>query len=188
MKNDKTELSAIQMEELLHLLQARFEANRNRHQDFTWDQIEGKLKIQPEKLWSLHQMEITGGEPDVIGYDQETDQYTFYDCSGESPVGRRSICYDREALESRKEQKSENAAVDMAADMGIELLNEAQYRELQKYGAFDVKTSSWIQTPEKIRALGGSLFCDRRYDMVFVYHNGAQSYYAARGFRGLLRV
>lgn len=188
MKSDKKELSAIQIEEFLHLLRARFEANRERHQNFVWDQIEMKLKAQPEKLWSLHQMEITGGEPDVINYDQEADQFTFYDCSTESPVGRRNICYDREALESRKEHKPEDTAVDMAADMGIELLDEAQYRELQKHGAFDIKTSSWIKTPAEIRALGGALFCDCRYNMVFVYHNGAQSYYGARGFRGLLKV
>ncbi len=188
MMNEKTELTVTQIEELLHSVKARYEANGNRHPNLEWDKIEEKLKAQPIKLWSLYQMEMTGGEPDVIGYEKETGQYTFYDCSAESPIGRRSICYDREALESRKEHKPENSAVDMADDMKIELLNEAQYRDLQKHGVFDVKTSSWIQTPEKIRALGGALFCDCRYDRVFVYHNGAQSYYAARGFRGLLRV
>lgn len=186
--SNTTEWSAAQTEELLDLLKARFEANMSRHKDLEWAPIMAKLKTRPEKFRSLHQMEATGGEPDVICYDQDADQYTFFDCSQESPIGRRSICYDREALESRKENRPENSAVEMAADMGIELLNEAQYRELQKHGAFDIKTSNWVQTPEKIRAQGGALFCDRRYDRVFVYHNGAQSYYSARGFRGLVKI
>lgn len=186
--SNTTEWSATQTEELLDLLKARFEANMSRHPELEWAPIMAKLKARPEKLRSLHHMEITGGEPDVIRYDQDANQYTFFDCSQESPIGRRSICYDREALESRKENRPENSAVEMAADMGIELLTEAQYRELQKHGAFDLKTSSWIQTPEKIRAMGGALFCDRRYDRVFVYHNGAQSYYSSRGFRGQVKI
>lgn len=181
-------LSAEQQEELLKLLKSRFEKNRVRHQEIEWSHVQAKLESQTEKLWSLYEMERTAGEPDVIGYDSQTDEYIFYDCSKESPKGRRSICYDREALESRKEHKPQNSAVEMAAAMGIELLTEEQYRELQKYGEFDLKSSSWVVTPANIRKLGGAIFCDRRYDTVFVYHNGAESYYAARGFRGLLRV
>jgi len=182
------ELSAEQREALLSTLKARFETNMNRHQGLEWAKVQSKLEANPEKLWSLHEMERTGGEPDVVGYAQETGEYIFYDCSAESPKGRRSTCYDREALESRKEHKPENNAVDMAAAMGIELLTEEQYRGLQKLGNFDTTTSSWVKTPAEIRKLGGALFCDRRYDHVFVYHNGAESYYAARGFRGSLRV
>jgi len=160
----------------------------NRHEGLEWAKIQAKLEANTEKLWSLDEMERTGGEPDVVGHDKKTGKYIFYDCSAESPKGRRSFCYDREALESRKEHKPENNALDMAAAMGIELLTEEQYRELQKLGNFDMKTSSWVRTPSNIRKLGGALFCDRRYDTVFVYHNGAESYYAARGFRGSLRV
>ncbi|WP_025026041.1 DUF4256 domain-containing protein [Caldalkalibacillus mannanilyticus] len=188
MTKRKKELSLEQREELLRALKARFDKNMNRHQDLEWAQVQSKLEANPEKLWSLNEMESTGGEPDVIGHDQEKDEYIFCDCSEESPKGRRSVCYDREALESRKKHKPENSVMDMATDMGIELLTEEQYRELQKLGHFDLKTSSWVKTPEKIRKLGGALFCDRRYDTVFVYHNGAESYYAARGFRGSLRV
>ena len=188
MENGKWELSSKQREELLRTLKARFGKNMNRHQGFEWDKIQAKLEAATEKLWSLNEMEMTGGEPDVAGFDNRTGEYIFYDCSAESPKGRRSICYDREGLESRKEHKPENNAMDMAAFMGIELLTEEQYRELQKYGEFDTKTSSWVKTPSDIRKLGGAIFCDRRYDTVFVYHNGAESYYAARGFRGLLRV
>jgi hypothetical protein len=182
------ELSTEQREGLLHTLKARFEKNMNRHQGLEWADVQAKLEANPEKLWSLHEMEITGGEPDVIGHGNQTGEYIFYDCSAESPKGRRSICYDREALESRKEHKPKNSAVEMAAAMGIELLSEEQYRDLQKFGNFDLKTSSWVVTPASIRNLGGAIFCDRRYDTVFVYHNGAESYYAARGFRGSLRV
>ncbi len=182
------DLTAQQREELLGTLKTRFQKNMIRHQGLEWDKIEAKLEANPEKLWSLHEMERTGGEPDVVGYDHQTGEYIFYDCSAESPRGRRSLCYDHEALESRKEHKPENSAVNMAAAMGIELLTEQQYRELQKLGNFDTKTSSWVQTPSAIRKLGGALFCDRRYDHVFLDHNGAQSYYAARGFRGSLRV
>lgn len=182
------ELSTEQREGLLHTLKARFEKNMNRHQGLEWADVQAKLEANPEKLWSLHEMEITGGEPDVIGHGNQTGEYIFYDCSAESPKGRRSICYDREALESRKEHKPKNSAVEMAAAMGIELLSEEQYRDLQKFGNFDGKTSSWVVTPASIRNLGGAIFCDRRYDTVFVYHNGAESYYAARGFRGSLRV
>lgn len=182
------ELSTEQREELLTTLKARFEKNMNRHLGLEWADVQTKLKANPEKLWSLHEMEITGGEPDVVGHDNKTGEYIFYDCSAESPKGRRSICYDREALESRKEHKPKNSAVEMATAMGIELLSEEQYRELQKLGNFDLKTSSWVVTPASIRKLGGAIFCDRRYDTVFVYHNGAESYYAARGFRGSLRV
>jgi hypothetical protein len=188
MQNEKRELASEQREELIRTLKERFEKNMNRHQDFQWDRIQAKLVTNSEKLWSLNEMEITGGEPDVIGYDNKTDEYIFYDCSAESPKGRRSICYDREGLESRKENKPVNNAIDMAATMGIELLTEEQYRELQKLGNFDTKTSSWVKTPSNIRKLGGAIFCDRRYDTVFVYHNGAESYYGVRGFRGLLRV
>lgn len=181
-------LPAGRREELLRALKARFEKNMNRHKDLQWANVQAKLEAHPEKLWSLHEMERTGGEPDVVGYDKKTDETIFYDCSAESPKGRRSICYDRKALEARKEHKPKNSAMDMAAAMGIELLTEEQYRALQKLEEFDTKTSSWVKTPTDIRELGGALFCDRRYDTVFVYHNGAESYYAARGFRGLLRV
>src|SRR5438132_7340901 len=184
----KKELSQKQREELLSTLKARFEKNMNRHQGLEWAKVQAKLEANAEKLWPLNEMESTGGEPDVVGQDQKTGEYIFYDCSAQSPKGRRSLCYDREALESRKEHKPENNAIDMAAAMGIELLTEEQYRELQKLGNFDTKTSSWITTPSEIRKLGGAIFCDRRYGKVFVYHNGAESYYAARGFRGSLRV
>ncbi len=184
----KETLSKKQSEELLRALQARFEKNMNRHQGLDWAQLQAKLEANAEKLWSLHEMERTGGEPDVVGHDKKTGEYIFYDCSAESPKGRRSLCYDREALDSRKENKPKGNAIDMAAAMGIELLTEEQYRELQKLGNFDAKTSSWVKTPSAIRKLGGALFCDRRFDTVFLYHNGAESYYAARAFRGSLRV
>ena len=177
-----------QCEELLKILKARFEKNMNRHKGLEWAKIQPKLEANSDKLWSLNEMERTGGEPDVVGSDNKTGELIFYDCSAESPKGRRSVCYDREGQESRKEHKPKDNAIDMAAAMGIELLTEAQYRELQQLGNFDTKTSSWVKTPSNIRKLGGALFCDRRYDHVFVYHNGAQSYYAARGFRGSLRV
>jgi hypothetical protein len=185
--NQKT-LSPEQSEELLGVLQARFEKNKQRHEGLDWTKIQERLLGNTEKLWSLHEMEVTGGEPDVVGYDEKTDEYIFYDCSAESPKGRRSVCFDREALESRKQHKPENTALDMARDMGIELLTEEQYREMQKLGKFDLKTSSWVQTPSDIRKLGGALFCDCRFGHVFLYHNGAESYYGARGFRGSLRV
>ncbi|ALQ66732.1 DUF4256 domain-containing protein [Bacillus thuringiensis] len=188
MTNNKNELSVEQQEELLTVLKARFEKNTNRHEDLEWAKVEAKLAANPEKLWSLNEMEVTGGEPDVIAYDKEKDEYTFCDCSKESPKGRRSLCYDREALESRKKHQPENTVIDVANAMGIELLTEEQYRELQKLGNFDMKSSSWVQTPSDIRELGGALFCDYRFGHVFVYHNGADSYYAARGFRGSLRV
>ena len=181
-------LSKKQREEILSALQERFEKNMNRHNGLGWAQVLARLQANDEKLWSLHEMERTGGEPDVVGHDKKTGEYIFYDCSRESPKDRRSLCYDREALESRKEHKPKDSAMSMAAAMGVELLTEEQYRELQKLGEFDSKTSSWVKTPAGIRKLGGALFCDRRYDTVFVYHNGAESYYAARGFRGLLRV
>ena len=184
----KKKLSPEQSKELLRVLKARFEKNMKRHKGIEWAKVQAKLDADPEKLWSLDDMEITGGEPDVVGYDKKNGEYIFYDCSAESPKDRRSLCYDREALESRKEHKPKNSAMDMAADMGIELLTEEQYRELQQLGEFDLKTSSWVKTSSAIRELGGALFCDRRYDTVFLYHNGAESYYAARGFRGLLRV
>jgi uncharacterized protein DUF4256 len=186
--SNKKDLSPEQREELLRALRARFEKNMNRHKALAWAKVQAKLEGNAEKLWSLNEMERTGGEPDVVGHDKKTGEYIFYDCSAESPKGRRSLCYDREALESRKEYKPEDNAVDMAAAMAIALLTEEQYRELQKLGNFDTKTSSWVKTPSDIRKLGGALFCDRRYDTVFVYHNGAESYYAARGFRGSLRV
>ena len=186
--NNKKELSAAQTEELLHILKARFEKNVDRHKSIEWAKVEERLVVRPEKLWVLDEMEVTGGEPDVVDYDKKTGEYIFCDCSAESPKGRRSICYDLEGLESRKEHQPENNAIDMAATMGIELLTEEQYRFLQQLGKFDTKTSSWIVTPPEIRKLGGALFGDRRYDHVFVYHNGAQSYYAARAFRGLLKV
>jgi hypothetical protein len=188
MKNNKKELSPEQREELIGILKARFEKNMDRHKGLEWAKVQARLEANAEKLWSLDDMEITGGEPDVVGHDKKTDEYIFYDCSAESPKGRRSLCYDREALESRKEHKPENNAMDMAAAMGIELLTEEQYRELQQLGNFDTKTSSWVKTPADIRKHGGAIFCDRRYNHVFMYHNGAESYYAARGFRGLLRV
>lgn len=188
MNGVRKELSSEQSVELLRVLQKRFEKNMHRHEGLEWAKVQAKLEANPEKLWSLNEMEATGGEPDVVGYDKETDEYIFCDCSAESPKGRRSLCYDREALESRKEHKPENSAMDMAAAMGIELLTVDQYRELQTLGNFDTKTSSWLKTPADIRKLGGALFGDRRYNTVFVYHNGASSYYAARGFRGCLRV
>jgi hypothetical protein len=188
MHNNKKELSTFQREELLSTLKTRFEKNMKRHKGIEWQKVQAKLEANTDKLWSLNEMEFTGGEPDVIGHDKKTGEYIFCDCSVESPKGRRSVCYDREGLESRKEHQPENNAVDMAADMDIELLTEEQYRELQALGNFDMKTSSWIKTPPDIRKLGGALFADFRYGKVFVYHNGAQSYYAARAFRGLLRV
>src|SRR5437660_8616302 len=187
-KSNKKELSPEQREELLRALKARFEKNMDRHKDLNWAKVQAKLEANTEKLWSLHEMERTGGEPDVIGHDKKTGEYIFCDCSAESPKGRRSVCYDREALEARKEHKPEDNVIDMAAAMGIELLAEKQYRELQKLGNFDTKTSSWVKTPSDIRKLGGALFCDRRYDTVFLYPNGAASYYAAGAFRGSLRV
>ena len=187
---NKMKLSSAQCEELIGVLKARFGKNRNRHKELEWDKLQAKLDSGRfgEKLWSLNEMERTGGEPDVVGFDTLTGEYIFQDCSAESPKGRRSFCYDREALDSRKEFKPENSAIDMAAEMGIELLSEKQYRDLQKLGTFDTKTSSWVKTPVEIRKHGGAIFCDRRYDHVFTYHNGAESYYAARGFRGSLRV
>ncbi len=185
---NKKELSSGQSEELLKVLKARFEKNKNRHKSFEWAKVQAKLEGNKEKLWSLNEMERTGGEPDVVGVDKKTGEYIFYDCAAESPNGRRSICYDHEALASRKEYKPKNSAVNMAAEMGIELLLEEQYRELQKLGSFDTKTSSWIKTPSAIRKLGGAIFADFRFGTVFVYHNGAESYYAGRAFRGSLRV
>jgi hypothetical protein len=184
----KKKLSLEQQKELLFLLKARFEKNMKRHKGLKWADVEARLKANPAKLWSLNEMEMTGGEPDVVSYDKKAGEYIFYDCSAESPKGRRSLCYDRKALDSRKEHKPKNSAMDMAADMGIELLTEEEYRELQELGNFDAKTSSWVKTSPEIRKHGGALFCDRRYDHVFLYHNGAESYYAARGFRGSLRV
>lgn len=184
----KKELSPEKGKELIDLLKTRFEKNRKRHKNLEWSKVQAKLETNPDKLWSLYEMERTGGEPDVVDYDKNTDEYIFYDCSSESPKGRRSVCYDREALDARKEHKPKNNAVGMAADMGIELLTEEQYRELQKLGPVDTKTSSWIVTPSDIRKLGGALFGDFRYNTTFIYHNGAQSYYAARGFRGWVRV
>ncbi|HXE11684.1 MAG TPA: DUF4256 domain-containing protein [Bryobacteraceae bacterium] len=186
--SDKKDLSPAQRENLFKALKARFEKSMDRHEGLGWAHVQAKLEGHAEKLWSLNEMERTGGEPDVVGHDKRTEQYVFYDCSAESPKGRRSLCYDREALESRKEHKPKDNAVDVAAAMGIELLTEEEYRELQKLGEFDTKTSSWVKTPSAIRKLGGALFCDRRYDTVFVYHNGAESYYAARAFRGSLRI
>jgi hypothetical protein len=186
--SNKKELAPEQREELLRALKARFEKNMNRHKGLEWAKVQAKLEVNTEKLWSLNEMERTGGEPDVVGHDNKTGEYIFYDCSTESPKGRRSVCYDREGQESRKEHKPENNAIDMADAIGIELLTEEQYRELQKFGNFDAKTSSWVKTPSDIRKLGGALFGDRRYNTVFVYHNGASSYYAARAFRGSLRV
>ena len=187
-ETNKKELSLEQQEELLSTLQARFEKNMHRHQDLEWGKVQVKLEANPEKLWSLNEMEKTGGEPDVVSYDEVKDEYTFYDCVAETPKGRRSVCYDLEALESRKKHKPENNAMDMAEVMGIEILTEEQYRALQKLETFDKKTSSWVQTPSDIRKLGGALFCDFRYGHVFVYHNGADSYYSVRGFRGSLTI
>ena len=184
----KNKLSEEQSQELLKVLEIRFEKNMNRHKDLDWNKVQEKLEANPEKLWSLDEMERTEGEPDVVGYDDKTNEYIFYDCSAESPKGRRSLCYDHEALEKRKENKPAGSAINMAAEMGIEILNAEQYNELQKLGSFDAKTSSWIITPADIRKLGGALFSDFRYNTVFVYHNGAESYYAARGFRGSIRV
>ena len=184
----KKKLSPKQSDELLQVLKDRFEKNMSRHRGLEWAKVKAKLEADTEKLWSLNEMEKTGGEPDVVGHDKKTGDYIFFDCSVESPKDRRSLCYDRAALESRKEHKPKNSATEMAAAMGIDLLTEEEYRELQKLGNFDTKTSSWVETPANIRKLGGAIFCDRRYDTVFVYHNGAESYYAARGFRGSLRV
>lgn len=186
--SSKRKLSSEQYEDLVDVLQVRFEKNMSRHKGIEWAKVQEKVKANPGKAWSLYEMERTGGEPDVVGYDKKTDEYTFYDCAAESPKGRRSICYDHEALESRKEHKPENSALGMAEDMGVEILTEEHYRQLQKLGKFDTKTSSWIKTPADIRKLGGALFADYRYGTVFVYHNGAESYYAARAFRGSLRV
>lgn len=184
----KKELSPKQQEELLDLLKTRFEKNNARHESLEWAKIQAKLEANPEKLWSLNEMEETGGEPDVVGHDKSTDEYIFYDCSAETPKGRRSICYDHVALEARKEHKPKNSAINMATTMGVTILNEEEYRELHKLGKFDTKTSSWIQTPAEIRKLGGAIFADFRYDTIFIYHNGADSYYAVRGFRSSLRV
>lgn len=188
MISNKKDLPHEQRDELLRTIKVRFEKNISRHQGLEWTKIQARLEADTEKLWSLNEMETTGGEPDVVGHDKKTGEYIFFDCAAESPKGRRSICYDHEALESRKEHKPENSAVEMARDMGIELLTEEQYRTLQQLGNFDLKTSSWVVTPAAIRKLGGAFFCDRRYNHVFLYHNGAESYYAARGFRGWLRV
>jgi hypothetical protein len=187
-KTAVNKLSSAQREEFIRTLRARFEKNTKRHQGLEWAKVQAKLEANTGKLASLHEMESTGGEPDVVALDKKTGEYIFYDCSEESPKGRRSVCYDREALDARKEHKPANSAMDMAAAMGVDLLTEEQYRELQKLGEFDMKTSSWVKTPAEIRKRGGAIFCDRRYDHVFVYHNGADSYYAARGFRGSLRV
>lgn len=184
----KKELSTKQLGELLGALKTRFEKNVKRHKGLPWTKVQAKLQTHTEKLWSLHEMERTGGEPDVVGVDKKTNEYIFMDCSAETPKGRRSLCYDHEALESRKEHKPKNSAIGLAAAMGIELLTEEQYRALQKLGEFDTKSSSWVKTPEEMRKLGGALFCDRRYERIFVYHNGAESYYAGRGFRGSIRV
>ena len=184
----KQELSAVQRDELFRTLKVRFEKHMNRHKNIEWPHVQARLEARVEKMWSLSEMERTGGEPDVVDYDAKTGECTFFDCSPESPAGRRSLCYDHEALESRKENRPENSAIDMASSMGIDMLTEAQYRHLQSLGHFDMKTSSWIQTPEEIRRLDGAIFCDYRYGTIFVYHNGASSYYASRGFRGSLRV
>jgi hypothetical protein len=188
MKSDKKKLSPAQREALLKILKARFEKNMGRHKNLAWADVQARLQASDDKLWSLNAMEASGGEPDVVAHDQNSGKYTFYDCSPESPKDRRSVCYDGDALASRKEHKPKDSAVDMAAEMGIKLLSEEQYRGLQQLGKFDTKTSSWVQTPPGIRALGGAIFCDRRYDHVFMYHNGAESYYAARGFRGWLSI
>lgn len=188
MKTNKKQLPPEQITTLLTTLKARFEKNKNRHKALDWSDIQTKLEANADKLWTLNEMETTGGEPDVVGFDKTTSEYLFYDCAAESPKDRRSFCYDDAALQSRKENKPKNSAIEAAAAIGIELLTEAQYRELQLLGNFDTKTSSWVATPDNVRELGGALFCDRRYNTVFVYHNGAESYYAARGFRGMLRV
>ena len=188
MSKNAKKLPQAQATELLKILKTRFEKNMKRHKGLDWGKIQAKLEASPAKLWSLNEMEISGGEPDVVDFDKKSGEYVFFDCSDESPKGRRSICYDHEALEARKEHKPKDSAINMAADMGIKMLNEDQYRDLQKLGSFDTKTSSWIETPAEIRKLGGAVFCDRRYNTVFLYHNGAESYYAARGFRGSLRV
>ena len=188
MSTNKKQLSPEQNEELLHTLKARFEKNMNRHKGMEWAKVQAKLENNPEKLWTLDEMEITGGEPDVVGFDEKTSEYVFFDCSPETPKERRSFCYDRAALDSRKANKPGNSAVDSADEMGIELLTEEQYHQLQQLGNFDLKTSSWLKTPSDIRKLGGAIFGDRRFNRVFIYHNGADSYYAARGFRGALRV
>jgi len=188
MNSNKKELSAAQREELIKKLKARFEKSMQRHTGLEWAKVQARLEAQPEKLWSLNEMEASGGEPDVVGFDEKTSEFIYFDCSAETPQGRRNVCYDREALDSRKEAKPGNNAADMAADMGIELLTEEEYRRLQRLGEFDLKTSSWLKTPAEMRKLGGALFGDRRYDAVFVYHNGASSYYGVRGFRGSLRV
>ncbi len=187
-KKKNNELTPEQSRKLLGILKARFEKNMSLHKGLEWGNVQARLEADPEKLWSLNEMERTGGEPDVVGHDNNKDEFIFYDCAEESPKGRRSLCYDRQALESRKENKPKGSAVDMADLMGIEILTEQQYRELQKLGSFDLKTSSWVKTPAEVRTLGGALFCDRRFNTVFLYHNGAESYYAARGFRGSLRV
>jgi hypothetical protein len=184
----KKKLSSEQRDGLFNILKARFEKNMNRHKGVEWSKVQAKLESKADKLWSLNEMEMTGGEPDVVGYDKKTDEYIFFDCAPESPKGRRSVCYDHEALASRKEHKPENSAMEMAGDMGVDILDEEQYSALQQLGQFDMKTSSWIKTPDNIRKLGGAIFADYRYGTVFVYHNGAESYYAARGFRGSLRV
>lgn len=186
--SNKKELQPAQQETLLNTLKVRFEKNTNRHQGMVWASLEAKLKAAPQKLWSLYQMEETGGEPDVVGFDKKTGEYLFFDCVDETPKGRRSVCYDQEALNSRKEYKPKNSAIGMATEMGIELLTEEEYRELQKFGKFDTKTSSWLKTPAEIRKLGGAIFADFRYSKVFIYHNCAESYYAVRGFRGLLKI
>jgi len=186
--SSEKELSPKQRQELLEVLKTRFEKNMQRHKDVVWEKVSAKLETSPLKLWSLREMEKSGGEPDVVSFDKKKNEYIIYDCSAESPSGRRSLCYDREALDSRKEHKPKSSALELASEMGIELLTEEQYREFQKLGNFDLKTSSWVKTPQSIRALGGALFCDRRYNQVFVYHNGAESYYAARGFRGSVLV
>ena len=188
LKKNKKDLSPAQQKELLGTLKARFEKNMNRHNGLAWVEVQAKLEANTEKLWSLSEMERTGGEPDVVGHDKKTGEYIFYDCAAESPKHRRSLCYDREALDSRKENKPKGNAMDMATAMGVELLTEEQYRGLQNFGEFDTKTSSWVKTPSNVRKLGGAIFCDRRFDTVFVYHNGAESYYAGRAFRGWLRV
>lgn len=187
-KNMDKKLKSEQREKLLDALKGRFEENMHRHEGLEWDKVQAKLEAREDKLWSLHEMERTGGEPDVVGFDSATDEYIFFDCSAESPAGRRSVCYDEAALESRKKHKPKNSAQGMAKEMGIEMLTEEEYRQLQQLGKFDTKTSSWVKTPERIRKLGGALFCDRRYETVFLYHNGVESYYASRGFRGSLRV
>lgn len=188
LKTTRKKLSSEQREGLFSTLKARFEKNLNRHNGLEWSKVQARLAAQPDKLWSLAEMERTGGEPDVVGFDKKTGEYIFYDCSTESPAGRRSLCYDREARQSRKEHKPKSSAIEMAAAMGIEILTVEEYRQLQELGEFDTKTSSWIKTPADIRKLGGALFCDRRYNHVFTYHNGAESYYAARGFRGSLKI